>query len=395
MSSTNVNSQVQTSDLVLKLLPISWVASTTTIALSSPKEYIRLVKDVYDRCPAKSSERGLSPYASASLVQIVENIPKTLNLRLSADPKTCLIQENAALHVGYSWASESEWLCSSITDNFGKLQWNASYSFGDNISDPWPMFTLIVQEIWKGLIDMIGQQNQHMNVYIAKDTPIDQREVDGTNLSADSYRPLTLLVWLLQRTLPNNPPITLVIVYVETHPPLYHSMSPLYPTSLEDFSHTATPESTSFANASTPENFTSPGVAGGSAYHHRVADILDTDSSVRLLNVIDSTWGVIFAQAIYTRNNGAVAKRYLGSGYLTKRAGEKDENGWVMMGVHVVHAEKWTELYMKDLLSMYSSLGTIARARGVEDDITSVIPWHIAVASRAQKGLSMTMRYDK
>ncbi|MCJ1392871.1 mediator of RNA polymerase II transcription subunit 13 [Xylographa bjoerkii] len=343
VSSTIVNSHAKPSDLVLKLLPISWVASTTTIALSSPKEYIRLVKDVYDRCPANNSERGLSPYASASLVQIAEDIPKTVNFSLAAEPTMCLTQENEAVHVGYSWDFDSEWLSSSITDNFGRLQWNASYSLGDTVLDPWPAFTLIIQEIWKGLIEMIGQRKQQFHVYVAKDTPIDQREVDVS-------------------------------------------------TSLDDASYTATPESTLLANASTPENLASPGFVGGST--SRVTDLLDTDSSLRLLNIMDQTWAVTFSGALYTRSNGAVAKRYLGSGYLTKRAGKIDENGWVMMGVHVVHAEKWKERCMKDLLGMYGSLGTIARARGVENEITSVLPWHIAVASRAQKGLNMMMRYD-
>ncbi|MCJ1405503.1 mediator of RNA polymerase II transcription subunit 13 [Xylographa trunciseda] len=378
VSSANVAPQVQSADLVLKLLPISWVASTTTIALSSPKEYIRLVKDIYDRCPAKHLERNLSPYASASLVQIAEDIPKTLYFSLTPDPTKCLTQENEAVHVGYSWGSDSQWLCSSVTDNFGRLQWNASYSLGDNVHDPWPVLSLVVQDIWKGLIEMIGQRNQHFSVYVAKDTPIDQREIDA---------------WLLQHALPENPSMTLTILFIETCPPIYHSISKIFPSSLDGgASHIATPESTPLANSLTPENLASPGFVGGPG--GRVADQLDTDSNLRLLNIMDQTWAVSFCRALYTRSNEAVAKHYLGSGYLTKRAGEKDEYGWVMMGVHVVHAEKWTEPHMKDLLGMYGSLGMIAKARGVENEITSVIPWHIAVASRAQKGLNMMMRYD-
>jgi len=83
----------------------------------------------------------------------------------------------------------------------------------------------------------------------------------------------------------------------------------------------------------------------------------------------------------------------MGSGYLLKRAGVVDEDGWVMMGVHVLWAEKWGEGLMRELLEWYRGLGTLARVRGVEGRVGSVLPLHVAVARKSQKGLSEGMAF--
>lgn len=181
-SSAKTYTQENPSDLVLKIIPIGLVASNTTIAVPSPNQYISLAKDVYDRCPIESSTGDLSPYASASLIQLAENIPKTLSFRLTADPTTSLSMDHETLHVGYSWKSDSQWLCSSITDNLGTLRWNASYSFGDTVSNAWPTLTHFIREIWSGVVDVIGRSSHKYSVYVVKDQPIDQKEIDGTEI---------------------------------------------------------------------------------------------------------------------------------------------------------------------------------------------------------------------
>jgi len=171
-------------DLVLKLLPIEWVASRTTIPLPSPKEYAALAKDVYDRCPAVLSLRKPSPFASTSFAQLAEAIPKTLEFILAANPVSSLSRNKRALHVGYSWPRDSQWLCVSVVDNLGSLQWNASYCFGTAVSDPWPTFREISKEIWRGILDMIDEPQTKRFVYLIKDEILAQEEIDGMPPSA-------------------------------------------------------------------------------------------------------------------------------------------------------------------------------------------------------------------
>ena len=81
------------------------------------------------------------------------------------------------------------------------------------------------------------------------------------------------------------------------------------------------------------------------------------------------------------------------SGYLVKRAGPRDEDGLIPLGVHLVHGQKPYKAVLKEILGMYRNLGTLARARGVEDPVKSVLPLHVAAARKAWKALSETMRY--
>ena len=169
-------SRSEPSAMLLKVLPIEWVASRTTIPIPLPKAYASLARNIYDRCPADSVP---TPYASASLVQLAETIPKTLDFRLSANPVSSIAQNNTVLHIAYSWSSSSQWLCTSVTDKLGTLQWNASYCFGATILTPWPLFREIAKEIWEGSLEMVDGRDNKRKMYVVKDEPMAQEEMEG------------------------------------------------------------------------------------------------------------------------------------------------------------------------------------------------------------------------
>ena len=175
--SISTSNQPDTSTIILKILPIDWVASRTTIPIPLPKAYASLARDIYDRCPAESVPTA---YTSASLFQLAEIIPKSLDFSLSTNPLSCIAQNNTILHIAYAWKSSSQWLCISVTDKLGTLQWNASYSFGSAISNPWPAFREIAKEIWEGSLEMIDNRDSKRKVYVVKDEPMAQEEIEGT-----------------------------------------------------------------------------------------------------------------------------------------------------------------------------------------------------------------------
>ena len=83
----------------------------------------------------------------------------------------------------------------------------------------------------------------------------------------------------------------------------------------------------------------------------------------------------------------------LASGYLVKRAGPRDENGLIPLGVNLLHGQKPYRGLLKEVLGMYRNLGTLARVRGVVDPMRSVLPLHVAAAKKAWKAVSETMRH--
>ena len=201
---------------------------------------------------------------------------------------------------------------------------------------------------------------------------------------------LICLAWMSLASTSNQSSISLVLLCAEPSPPMYHSSIPSFTSPQEDLAFYATPESTPAAAAQTPDNLASPGYASG---FPRTADASDLDSNARLIDVVDESWGIIATKSLVTSNYNLGTAHPVGCGYLLKRAGTLDENGWVVMRVYVLHAETWSDALMKELLLTYRALGTLARARGVEDEVRSVLPLHIAIARKTQSGLDRTMRF--
>jgi mediator of RNA polymerase II transcription subunit 13 len=46
---------------------------------------------------------------------------------------------------------------------------------------------------------------------------------------------------------------------------------------------------------------------------------------------------------------------------------------------------------LKEVLSQYKDLVTLARTRGMIDPVNCVLPWHIATAVKGQQALSLVM----
>ena len=119
----------------------------------------------------------------------------------------------------------------------------------------------------------------------------------------------------------------------------------------------------------------------------------DQDSEARLIDVTDETWGVIIDGTLDDVHTPSDTCASVASGYLIKRAGPRNENGLIPLGVNVVHGQKPYKAVLKEVLGMYRNLGTLARVRGVVDPVKSVVPLHVAAARKAWKALSETMRY--
>ena len=149
-----------------------------------------------------------------------------------------------------------------------------------------------------------------------------------------------------------------------------------------------TPATTPLAAAQNPEVI-SPAFSGWPSTPRSI-DAFDADPNARLVDKTDETWGVVASPLIENEENCALI-----SGYLLKRASASDHDGLVLMGVRVTYAENPCESLLHEILTMYRSLGTLARARGVTHPSLSVLPWHVAVARKAREGLNQIMRWEE
>ncbi|KAM0331494.1 hypothetical protein ACHAQA_003170 [Verticillium albo-atrum] len=118
------------------------------------------------------------------------------------------------------------------------------------------------------------------------------------------------------------------------------------------------------------------------------------DGDAILIDITDQTWGVVLAHRLSNSTLPGELSSSLISGYLVKRGGTKVEDPPVMMEVNIVHTDgnpRALEALLREMLSYFRGLGTLARARGMVDRETDVRPWHVAAAEKGVRALYLLM----
>ena len=175
---TDSHDEKDETELVLKIIPIAMIASRTTVSLPSPQMYMKVARETYELFQVQNSTEEISSYASASLFQLAESIPKMLNFKLAPEPLSALYGGNTSYHLAYSWNFEGQWLSASFTNKYGSRHWNASYCLGERFQ-PWPIFRNVAKEIWEAALDVVDAQKVSCRLIIAKDDVMLQQEIDS------------------------------------------------------------------------------------------------------------------------------------------------------------------------------------------------------------------------
>lgn len=121
---------------------------------------------------------------------------------------------------------------------------------------------------------------------------------------------------------------------------------------------------------------------------------VEPDSDVVLTDIGDESWIVILSHRLNSSAHITDFRPALASGYLLRRKGTADGDGVFSMTVNLIHAQRSStphDSILKEVLSMYRDLASLARARGVRSVQNNTLPWHIATAVRGQELLSYVL----
>lgn len=158
----------------------------------------------------------------------------------------------------------------------------------------------------------------------------------------------------------------------------------------------ATPDNTPQANAPSPDISglgSTPGGATQVSTPPPGTSFGDHDEEARLIDISDETWGVTIKTSVRDLCIASDHCPALACGYLVKRAGPRDEDGLVRMGVSVIHGQTPPRPLLKAVLGWYRNLGLLARVRGISDPVKSLVPYHVAATNKAHAAVTATMRY--
>ncbi|KAM7207484.1 mediator of RNA polymerase II transcription subunit 13 [Naviculisporaceae sp. PSN 640] len=382
-----------TNALVMQLVPQDIVASETSVVILPPMEYARLCIETYDRCTLFG---GPMP---APAIVLEQPLPGKLDFKLTETPSPNLMRENSCVHVAYAQSVDDRWITAAWTDNRGVKQMTASYCLGRRNRPHSRQITEIIHEIWETTNDFISVSKVRWRVIVAKCGPMDQQEMEYWIGLAQNETRATVTLSLL--TVDTNPSLQLI-------PP-----APKIPLTVSSVFY-STPVSTPQPNTVSPEQSgnnpptpmggggvgaTTPGGPGQDGNPPGMAQTTDSDGDSTLVDITDTTWGVISSHRLNNSASLTDLNAALASGYLVKRTGPSVEDAPVAMEVNVVHADPQQMIglppavanLLREMLVYYRGLGSLARARGVVEGITDVRPWHVAAAEKAVRALYLLM----
>ncbi|KUI69911.1 Mediator of RNA polymerase II transcription subunit 13 [Cytospora mali] len=365
-------------ELVLQLVSLADITTSTSMVVLSPHNYARICLETYDRCTLFGG-----PMPSPAIV-LEQPMTRGIDFHLRNPPSAHILHENSCMHIAYSQSVDERWITAAWSDNRGCKQMTASYCLGRKGKPLSRSFTEIAREIWMTTYDLTSIWKVHWRIIITKNGPMDQQEVSD---------------WVSLAQTESS--VTLVLLTVDTNPSLRLIPSmPKVPMTAQTAFY-STPVSTPQSSMVSPEQIGNPPTPKGAPTSAQNAmtpgadnNTAEAESDASLVDVTDTTWAAIASHRLNVSYSLVDPNPAMVSGYLIKRGGSRPEDPPAVMEVNVIHAEgnpRVHEILLREMLTYFRGLGTIARARSVTDEEGDVRPWHVAAAEKGLQALYQLM----
>lgn len=367
-------------EVVLQLVPLNMVAKPTSMVVLPPSECMRLCLEVYDRCTLFGG-----PMPAPSIVLEQQPITQGINFQLRNQPSANILQENSMMHIAYTQSVDERWITAAWTDNRGCKQMTASYCLGRKGKPLSRSFADVAHDIWTTTHDLTSIWKVHWRIVITKVGSMDQQEINDWTTLAQTEMKSSVTLSLL--TVNTNPSLQLIPaiprVAVMTQSAFY-----------------STPVSTPQPSTMSPENVGNPPTpkggltSGGASTPGADNNAAEAEADASLVDVTDTTWGAVSSHRLNTSHSLIDPSPALISGYLIKRCGSRPDDPPAVMEVNVIHCDgnpRVHEMLLREMLSVFRGLNTIARARSVTEKEGDVRPWHVAAAEKGVRALYQLM----
>ena len=383
----------QPNEVALQLIPMTFVALPDTLAIPAQSEYVALAIEAYNRCPPPDVAEKIA-YCGSAIV-LGERTSNQVHFDLSSTAQSPFEKNGRCLHLAYSHSKDNRWITAAWTDPLGHTALTMSYCLRQKGSRVARLVSGVIKELWEISLDLMQKSSTKWRLIVGKEGRLNPTEINdwavlANEEIADGKESQHILVLL---SIDSEPSLSLrlspsIIRHVQSggmqHP------SGLY----------GTPVSTPQASTTSPDQTTiATPTPGGTALNaptppeHAFDPNAETDLSVS--DPIEGTWSVILSHGINQATSILEARPALASGYLLKRKGTTDVDNVVALEVNIIHTAVTSpserQDLLKEVLSQYKDLVTLAKTRGMIDPVGCVLPWHIATAIKGQQVLSLLM----
>jgi mediator of RNA polymerase II transcription subunit 13, fungi type len=383
-------------ELILQIIPLSFIASSDTVVIPSQTEYLSLALEVYNRCPLIDSTAAIAE--SAAAVTLAESVPKSIMFSLASDATSPLLKDGATLHLAYSQSVDLRWITACWSDSLGKTALTMTYCLQYKGSSASRLRSEIIKELWEISGDIMINTCGKWRLLVAHDGVIEPDEINEwsflANQNSSSGTGSNCALSLL--TFDEHPSI-------QFSPPILQS-KPQASLAITTTGKYGTPASTPSAAAitSSPEQFTAstpipptPGASGLLAAptppdqsSHLTSHGFDmtTDPDATLVDPTDECWTLILPFGLNNSHSPLESRPALLSGFLLKRRGLLDCDGLVALGANLIYTSSADTMtkpehksLLREVLDQWRGLYTLARTKSLAAS-DSVLPWHVRTA---------------
>ena len=379
-------------ELILQVLPATFVASTETIFVPPQEAYNRLAFEVYGRLPpAKDSAPATCEYP-LTLADTSDIVRFDLNSQASPPSSNA----SNSLHLAYSCTEDKRWLVAAWTDGLGHKALSMTYQLKSRSETGGRTRDDIIKELWEASHDIMRKYRSKWRLIVARTGFFEATELNCwtycANSETKSYCELCLLCVEPEPAFELFPTVS-----QSKGQPIPVSQPTMYGTPV------STPQAT---NITSPENLMIPATPtpGGTGVfnaptppEHGFDASVETD--LTLIDPASESWAVILGFGMNQSYDILDIRPALLSGYLVKRRGDQDENGTISLGLHMVEApgaglpnvQTLREELLGEVIEQYRGLATLAVARGCVNKARSILPWHVHTTLTASRVLGAVM----
>ncbi|KAJ5316751.1 hypothetical protein PENANT_c016G08820 [Penicillium antarcticum] len=372
-------------ELVLQIIPMEFVMSSEALVMPSQEDYLNLALEVYGRCRPKGNDT--SPLLCTPPIFLADPLPRAISFRLAPE-RTSPLQDGRSLHIACSRSLDQRWISVAWSDVAGSIQRTVSYCLKYRQSSGIRPIADVRNEIWATTKHIMEKIQARWKVQLVTTEPMESDEVEAWTSFADQYN----------KSRPTS--LELTILSVNAIPDLILE-PPISPISMAVFNPlSTTPVSTPNPNNSiaSPEqsgNAATPSSGGPAAYNAPTpTDMsLEPDPDLALTDICDESWLAVLSHRLNSSAHLTDFRPALSSGYLLRRKGPTDSDGVFALTANLIYSARPPPAHdnvLKDTLSMYRDMATLARVKGIRCVQGNTLPWHIATALRAQELLSYT-----
>ncbi|KAF3079082.1 mediator of RNA polymerase II transcription subunit 13 [Orbilia oligospora] len=399
VSALNSSLRIFPNNIILQIVPIKNMAVYDGLVVQSHNQSIRCALEVYERCTLTIQDHLSQTFPQETYspsVTLAKLPPKSIAFRVSSDPSPAILQENMCLHMAYAQSIDERWISVAWGDDCGDIKEVGNFCLGMPGTVVLRAFEDMCREIWAVTTKIISKKRVHWRISLVKVGAIDDDEIEfWMKLSHDCPVPNTLTVFSSDP----SPPLTFKYAIPSIMPQAFNGQAQLV----------GTPGATPQSSGVSPDQFGASSSQGG-ALTPGDTPAPEVDNDMALVDFTDETWGALLQHPLNNSDSTIVTRPALASGYLIKRSGPNETDEPAVLAVSLIRVgqrglgvsasmaqqqppviSKSNEDVLREILTQYRGLVTLAQHFGVTDMMKEVLPWHIAAVMKCRDVFSCVL----